>query len=113
MHHSCLNFIHIRMSIDLQHRLCSSAKIDRDKAYIELLQVLSNADLNKIKELQHDFFTLLSQPSNRWETQFGAISGIKALIESNNCQDVFALSILEHIVKSLDDIEVRVRLIAG
>lgn len=101
------------MSAEIQQQLCSSAKLDRDKAYVDLQSLITSLDEEGIEDLQSDFIRLLGQVTDKWETRHGALSGCKALLDSNKSSDDFAIEVLDHALQSLDDTEFRVRIVAG
>lgn len=101
------------MSAEIHEQLCSSAKLERDRAYTELQKLISSLESEGIIELQNNVLKLLCQVSDRWETRHGALSGAKALLESEKSDDDFAIAVLDHALESLDDTEFRVRIVAG
>lgn len=103
----------VSMSAEIQKLLCSNAKLERDRGYTELQKLLADSDPDKVSELQNDFIKLLLEVSENWEARHGALSGTKALLESGKSDDDFAISLLDHVLQSLDDTEFRVRIAAG
>jgi hypothetical protein len=101
------------MAAEIQEQLGSSAKLERDKAFAELQKLIVTLDLDAVIDLQNDFLRMLGEPSDRWESRHGALSGCKALIESAKSDDDFAFAVLNHALESLDDSEFRVRIVAG
>ncbi|KAL8583744.1 hypothetical protein ACOMHN_000365 [Nucella lapillus] len=101
------------MSAEIQEQLCSNAKIERDKAYTELQQLVTSLQPEGIIDLQNDIQKLLGEVSDKWETKHGGLSGAKALLESEKSDDDFAMAVLDVAVASLDDAEFRVRIVAG
>lgn len=101
------------MSAEIEEQLCSSSKLDRDKAYADLQKIIENLEPDGISELQSAFRKRLTQFSDKWESRHGALSGVKALLHSGKCDDDFAIEILDQVLTSLDDSEFRVRIVAG
>ncbi|XP_076463710.1 uncharacterized protein LOC143295909 [Babylonia areolata] len=101
------------MSAEIQEQLCSSAKLERDKAYARLQQLITSLQPEGIIDLQNDILKLLREVSDKWEVRHGALSGAKALLESEKSDDDFAIAVLNDAVPSLDDAEFRVRIVAG
>lgn len=102
---------------DIISNLCSSRKLDRDKAIADLDKyLLTCSNLERIS-LETDLLQLLQSSHNCWETKQGCLSGAKSIIpfvdHDNEKESEFALQIKVIAEKLLTDGEVRVRTEAG
>lgn len=103
---------------DILSKLCSKAKLDRDRGHSELQAYLKvNQDEEILENLQHDIISLLNSASSEWETNHGALHGALVVLEyrksTGNLDDNFSMLMVEKSLGLLDHAEFRVRIAAG
>ncbi|XP_052269389.1 uncharacterized protein LOC127870865 isoform X3 [Dreissena polymorpha] len=94
-------------------KLCSKAKIDRDKGYQDLEEYIGRADDASVHLFQSRLVDMLLQGSSEWETRHGALMGSKAIILARMTPQELISSLLEKAFELADDSEFRVRIAAG
>ena len=94
-------------------KLCSKAKLDRDKGLQELQVFLQDADKDRVKIFEERFSTILSDSSAEWECKHGALMGSKLVCQAKLCSDYFSSYLIEQALELADDSEFRVRIAAG
>jgi len=106
---------------EIVDRLCSSAKIDRDKGAVELQRfVADESDKATIRDLEKSVLILLRDESLPWESRHGGLMAAKVLVfseqlpdKNKHCSEEFPVTLRDCAVKLLEDQESRVRLAAG
>ncbi|XP_060077620.1 uncharacterized protein LOC132557146, partial [Ylistrum balloti] len=101
------------MADEILQKLCSSAKLDRDRGYQNLLSHIHTLEEDGLCDLEQKFINLLADSTTQWETKHGALMGSKALLLSGNTTDDFVVDMRAKAVDLLDDVEFRVRIAAG
>lgn len=101
------------MAEEILKKLCSSAKIDRDRGYQDLLRHIHTLEEEGLCDLEQNFSHLLADSTAAWETKHGALMGAKALISSGNTTDDFVVDMRSKAVDYLDEGEFRIRIAAG
>lgn len=112
------------MESEIMQKLCSKAKLDRDRGYSELEEFISRCDQDEIVNAQQDFIRLLSEPDQGWESRHGGLSGARCLFEQGKIAieddgvlldggSSFAYIMIERSMLMLDHEEFRVRIAAG
>ena len=93
--------------------LCSKAKLDRDKGYLEITEYLKHADSEAALQLQRKFNAMLADISAPWETKHGILMGSKAVCQAQFCNEEFSMNLVPIALKLAEDTEFRVRIVAG
>ena len=116
------------MSDDLVNKLCSKAKLDRDRGYTETVKYLKNCDDDGLEDFKISLMKALQEDEKSWEYRHGGLSGARCLLENiqqsqkemsssagkgKETHDLFALSMIDIAMDLLDHNEFRVRLAAG
>jgi len=101
------------MADEIVCKLCSSAKLDRDRGYQDILRYVHTLDEEGIDKLEQKFVNLLTDSTLNWESKHGALMGAKALLTNGNTSDDFELDIRGKATELLDDSEFRVRIASG
>ncbi|XP_033735448.1 uncharacterized protein LOC117323982 isoform X2 [Pecten maximus] len=109
----CSKRLNYNMADEIQQKLCSSAKIDRDRGYQDLLRHIHTLEEEGLCDLEQKFIHLLADSTAPWETKHGALMGSKALLLSGNTTDDFVVDMRAKAIDLLDDKEFRVRIAAG
>ena len=94
-------------------KLCSKAKLDRDKGFQDLELFLSTADIDVISATEQKIADILSQSNAEWESKHGALMGAKAIIQTGKAGDDFSNGLIQKALELADDGEFRVRIAAG
>ena len=94
-------------------KLCSKAKLDRDKGFQDLQEYLKSADQDGVRAFEKKLSTILSDSSSEWESKHGALMGSKAVCQTQICSDEFTSYLVEQALMLADDSEFRVRIAAG
>lgn len=102
-----------KMEESVLEKLCSKAKLDRDKGLQELQVYLQNADKAGVKLFEERFSAILSDSSAAWECKHGALMGSKSVCQTKLCSDDFSSYLIEQALQLADDSEFRVRIAAG
>ncbi|KAH9503018.1 hypothetical protein Btru_072633 [Bulinus truncatus] len=112
------------MATEFITKLCSKAKLDRDRGFADLEEYLKISSEEDTQSLQQDFLRLLTEPDLGWESRHGALSGARCLFEHGkirmdddetglNDGTAFAYTMIEKCMEMLDHEEFRVRIAAG
>ncbi|CAG5132048.1 unnamed protein product [Candidula unifasciata] len=113
------------MASEILAKLCSKAKLERDRGFTELQEYVNTSNEDEIHDLEQDLLNLLSSEDNGWESRHGGLSGVRCLIEQGKISfqdgdtdlgiegDVFVNEIMDKAISLLDDEEFRVRIAAG
>ena len=105
-------------------KLCSKAKLDRDRGFNDLQSLIHQCSEEQISEIQNELQKLLENEEGSWENRHGGLSGARCLFEEgkveieedNTCIDggnPFAFIVIGIAMHLLDDEEFRVRIAAG
>ena len=103
----------VKMEENVLQKLCSKAKLDRDKGFQNLQDYLKSADQDGVQDFEKKFSAILSDCSSEWETKHGALMGSKAVCQTQICSDEFTNYLVEQALALADDSEFRVRIAAG
>ncbi|CAL1530399.1 unnamed protein product [Lymnaea stagnalis] len=111
------------MATEIITKLCSKAKLDRDRGFSELEEYISTCDEEDILSFEQDILRMLSQPDDGWESRHGGLSGARCLFEHGKIKledeeigsggDSFAYTMIEKSMLMLEHDEFRVRIAAG
>ncbi|GFS25769.1 Arm repeat-containing protein [Elysia marginata] len=105
-------------------KLCSKAKLDRDRGFNELQSIIHQCNEDQIAEIQNEVLELLGDESSSWESKHGGLSGARCLLEQGKVDieedetcieggNPFAFKVIGIAMQMLDDEEFRVRIAAG
>ncbi|KAK3597150.1 hypothetical protein CHS0354_038078 [Potamilus streckersoni] len=92
--------------------LCSSVKLERDRGFTDLQNLLINSNDDFIRQCENLFSQMLADTSLKWESKHGALMGAKGVLETKYSED-FTLTLRERALHLADDAEFRVRIAAG
>ena len=102
------------MEESVLQKLCSKAKLDRDKGFQELQEYLKQSDNDDgVRNFEKKFSTILSDTSSEWECKHGSLMGSKAVCQTQFCSEEFSSYLVEQALMLADDSEFRVRIAAG
>lgn len=108
-----MNCLHENMDENILKKLCSKAKLDRDKGFQDFEEFLKTADDGIITTIERKFTDMLSDSTNEWETKHGVLMGSKAVFQTGKTTDEFSQTLLHNAIDLADDAEFRVRIAAG
>ena len=105
-------------------KLCSKAKLDRDRGFNELQSLVQHFNDDQIREIQCELLKLLESEDSSWESRHGGLSGARCLFEEGKVEvedddtriegaNPFAYTVIDIAMHLLDDEEFRVRIAAG
>ncbi|RUS77404.1 hypothetical protein EGW08_014850, partial [Elysia chlorotica] len=105
-------------------KLCSKAKLDRDRGFNELQSLIQHYNVDQISEVQNEIQKLLENEESSWESRHGGLSGARCLFEQGKVEveedntrideaNSFAFVMIGIAMQLLDDEEFRVRIAAG
>ena len=101
------------MEETILEKLCSKAKLDRDKGFQDLQDYLKSADQDGVQNFEKKFSAILSDGFSEWESKHGALMGSKAVCQTQIGSDEFTNYLIEQALALADDSEFRVRIAAG
>ncbi|XP_005089198.1 uncharacterized protein LOC101848704 [Aplysia californica] len=116
------------MAREIINKLCSKAKLDRDRGFNELKTFLNQCEDETVSDIQNDLLNLLEEDDRGWEFRHGGLSGSRCVLEQrrlnfgnnvndgddiDNSQEAFAFSLIDRSTELLDHNEFRVRIAAG
>ena len=102
-----------KMEENVLQKLCSKAKLDRDKGLQDLEELLKQFDREHVQNLEKHFSATLSDPNAEWETKHGALMGSKAICQTPFCSEEFSSYLIDQALLLADDSEFRVRIASG
>ena len=102
-----------KMEENVLKKLCSKAKLDRDKGLQDLEELLKQFDKEHVQNLEKHFSATLSDPNAEWETKHGALMGSKAICQTPFCSEEFSSYLIDQALLLADDSEFRVRIASG
>ena len=102
-----------KMEENVLQKLCSKAKLDRDKGLQDLEELLKEFDREHVQNLEKHFSATLSDPNAEWETKHGALMGSKAICQTPFCSEQFSSYLINQALLLADDSEFRVRIASG
>lgn len=105
--------LHENMDEHILKKLCSKAKLDRDKGFQDFEEFLKSVDDGTVLSIERKFTDMLSDSTNEWETKHGVLMGSKAIFQSGKTTEEFSNILLQNAVSLADDAEFRVRIAAG
>ena len=101
------------MEENVLQKICSKAKLDRDKGLQDLEELLKQFDREHVQNLEKHFSATLSDPNAEWETKHGALMGSKAICQTPFCSEEFSSYLIDQALLLADDSEFRVRIASG
>ena len=101
------------MDEEILQKLCSKAKLDRDKGYLSFESFLKTVNDGVVSAIEKKFTDMLSDSTNEWETKHGVLMGSKAIFQTGKTTDEFSNTLLRNAIDFADDLEFRVRIAAG
>ncbi|WAR18431.1 hypothetical protein MAR_000269 [Mya arenaria] len=85
------------MDENILKKICSKAKLDRDKGFEDITNFLNEAEDAAIPELEKKFADMLSDSTAEWETKHGALMGAKALIKHGRSSEDFSQMLISKV----------------
>ena len=123
------------MANEIVNKLCSKAKLDRDRGYEDFKLFVTQYDVNNISEIEQVILQLFDSSEQEWEYRHGALSGARCILEQihlpagpvkkgklpPNCDialldgegDTFPMILIDKSMALLDHEEFRVRIASG
>lgn len=101
------------MDENILRKLCSKAKLDRDKGFQNFEEFLQTASHETIYAIEKKFTDMLSDSTMEWETKHGVLMGSKAIFVTGQTTEDFSNTLLTNAIDFADDAEFRVRIAAG